>query len=90
MSELEIFFEYPNDQYGQGIMLEEYNDRINLVSAQKAQGNGTVYKKWVFPQTKDRQPAEKAIPHKIYLGNNRESAIEMLRKIAIELKGGQK
>ena len=87
MAELEIFFEYPDNKYGEGIMLEEYNDRISLVLAQKGQGGGTVWKKWVYPQNKDRQPIEKAIPHKIYLGHNRETAIEMLRKIAIELKG---
>ena len=67
--------------------MEEYNDRISLVLAQKGQAEGTVWKKWVFPQGKDRQPNEKAIPHKIYLGHNRQSAIDMLRKIAVQLKG---
>ncbi len=89
MAELEVFFEYPDNQYGEGIMLEEYNDRISLVLAQKGKGNGTVYKKWVYPQGKDRGPIDKAIPHKIYLGHNREVAIDMLRKIAVELKGGK-
>ena len=90
MAELEMFFEYPGEKYGEGIMLEEYNDRISLVLAQRGKGEGTIWKKWVYSQKRvDGQnlPSEKAIPHKIYLGHNRETAIEMLRKIAIELKG---
>lgn len=85
MAELEIFFEIEGSQYGEGIMLEEYHDRISLVSANKGK-EGTNYKKWCFPQTKDRVPAEKAIPWKISLGPNRKSAVDMLRKIAMELK----
>ena len=87
MAETEVFFEYPNDQYNQGIIVEEFNDRISLVLAQKPKGNGTIYKKWCFPQTKDRQPTEKPIPWKIFIGHDRQSAIEMLRRIAIHLKG---
>ena len=82
----EIFFEIPGSKYGEGIMLEEYNDRISLVLAQKGKGNGTTYKKWCFPQTKDREPAEKAIPWKIQIGRDRQEAVETLRKIAMELK----
>ena len=80
-------FEYPDDKYGSGIMLEEYNDRISLVLAQKSQGEGTVYKKWCYPQGKDRGPIEKAIPWKIQIGRDRIEAVEMLRKIAIQIKG---
>ena len=87
MPELEIFFEYEDSKYGEGIMVEEYNDRISLVLAQQGKGDGTVYKKWCYPQGKDRAPLEKAIPWKIYLGPDRKKAVEMLRKIAVELKG---
>ena len=90
MAEFEIFIPYPNDKYGQGIMIEEYNDRISLVLAQRGQGDATTYKKWVYPQTKDRSPCPKAIPHKIHLGETRSEAVEMLRKIAIQLKGDSK
>ena len=89
MAELEIFFEYPDNKYGEGIMVEEYNDRISLVLAQKGQ-EGTTWKKWVYPQKRvdgRNEPNEKAIPHKIYLGHDRATAIDMLRKIAIQLKG---
>ena len=89
MAELEVFIKYPDNKYGEGIMIEEYNDRISLVLAQEGQGNGTVWKKWVFPQNKERMPMEKAIPHKIYLGHNRETAIDMLRQIAMHLKGAK-
>jgi len=59
MSELEVFFEYPDSKYGEGIMLEEYNDRISLVLAQKGKGEGTAWKKWAYPQNKERQPTER-------------------------------
>lgn len=84
MAELEIFFPYPNSKYGDGIILEEWHDRLSLVVGSKSQ-EGTVYKKWVFPQTKDREPASKAIPWKVQLGSSREEAIDMLKNILMEL-----
>jgi hypothetical protein len=36
------------------------------------------HKRWAFPQTKDRQPGEKAIPMGVKLGNQRD-AIEVLK-----------
>ena len=80
MPELEMFFEYPESKYNDGIMLEEYHDRISLVAAYKSNGQGTAGKKWCYPQ-KDRGPAEKAIPWKIELGHDRDTAIQMLQDI---------
>ena len=75
----EIFWELDDNKYGEGILLEKYNDVFSLVSAQKSQqAEGTIYKRWVFPQTKDREPAQKAIPMKVTLGNNYE-AIKILK-----------
>ncbi len=79
----EIFFPYPKSEYNEGIMLEEYKNTYCLVSAMSGQ-NGA-FKKWCYPQTKNRFASEKAIPWKINLGNHRES-IDMLRKILDELE----
>ena len=75
----EFYRPYPNDNYNQGIVLEEYNGVLSLVASGKGAGSeSTVYKKWGFPQKKDKQPADKAIPWKIRLGNDRE-AVAMLK-----------
>ena len=79
----EIFFEIPNDKYGQGILLNEYNETFSLVSARKPkEGDGTVYMEWCYPQ-RDRKPLEKngelvTVPFKVSLGNQRQ-AIEVLK-----------
>ena len=69
----QFFYQYPNNKWNQGILLEEYNGVLSLVAGGKGQGNGTVYSKWGYSQTKDKQPAEKPIPWKIQLGNDREA-----------------
>ena len=68
----ETFYPLPGSQYNEGIILEEYNEEYSLILAQKPQGNGTVYKRWVFPEYK-KEPSKKAIPWKITLGNQREA-----------------
>ncbi len=89
MSELEMFFPYPNSKYSDGIMLEEYHDRLSLVAAQEGKGDGTTYKRWCYPQGKDRGPLDKAVPWKIELGHNRETAIKMLKDIISFLAPGK-
>ena len=84
----EFFYAYPNDDYNGGIVLEEYNGVLSLVAGGKGQGNGTVYKKWGFPQKKDKQPTERAIPWKIQLGNDRE-AVAALKYFLAQLTNEQ-
>lgn len=70
----EIFLEDPESDWNEGIMLEEYNGVFSLVSANKSRNSeGTVYKKWGFPQNKDKQPINKAIPWKVRLGSKRQA-----------------
>jgi hypothetical protein len=84
----EIFYSYPGDSYGRGIILEDYQGTMSLVAAVKSQKtNGTVYKRWGFPQNKDRVASEKAIPWKIQLGNKRE-AVQALKYILNQLTNG--
>lgn len=81
MSEFELFFELEGSDYGDGVLLDKYGDRYSLVAAQKSQkANGTIYKKWAFPQGKDRKPLEKARPVGVNLGN-RTQLIGILRAI---------
>jgi len=79
------FFEIPDSKYSEGIILEEYQGSWSLVSGRTGT-DGKNYKKWGFPQGKDKEAIGKAIPWKIYLGPSRKAAIDMLRKIAMELK----
>ena len=81
MSEYEITVDIEGSQYNEVIIINKYHDTYSLALGGKSK-DGNVYFKWVFPQGKDRQPMEKAIPLKIPLGN-RTDAVETIRKIAI-------
>src|SRR3990172_2480988 len=75
MSEFEITFKLQNSEYNEVLLLEKYGDNYGIVLAQESKnGNGTVYKRWIYPQKgKDKVPAEKAIPWRIPLGNRQQS-----------------
>jgi len=50
-----------NDQYNEGIQINEYNGQFSLVTAQM--NDGTVYPKWVHPSGgKGKPPNDKVIP----------------------------
>jgi hypothetical protein len=75
----QVFYKLKNSDYGEGLLLEKYNETFGVYAAQEPrETNGTIYKRWAFPQTKERQPGEKAIPMGIKLGNQTE-AIEILK-----------
>ena len=82
---MDNFKPYENDQYNQGIELEEYDGTYSLVLAQKG-NDENVYKKWCFPEYK-KKPIDKSVPWKIPLGNSEAEAIETLQYF-IELLGG--
>ena len=76
----EIFYPYPDDKYGRGIMVECWKEEYRLVSAFGGQGQGTGTKRWGYPQNKNKKPAEKGIPWGISLGGHTQ-AIKMLKQI---------
>ena len=57
-----------DDQYSQGIVLDEYNGKLSLCSANEG-NDGKIYLQWCFPQDKDKKPRPKSLPWKITLGN---------------------
>lgn len=88
MSEFEVYFKVPDSKWNEGVLLNKYQDTYSLIAAQEsATSQGTIYKRWCFPQGKDRKPSEKTIPIKITLGD-RQAAISMIRGILAELEGG--
>ena len=66
-----------NAKYGDGIAIDEYDGKISIVAAQQGRDD-QIYARWVFPQTKDRTPTDKAIPLKITIGNDKADAINTL------------
>ncbi len=84
MADEKCFYANENSQYGEGVMLDEYNGAVSLVSARKK--DNQVYMDWCYPQAKDgsRKPIEKSLPWKITLGS-REDAIKALRFFLKEL-----
>ena len=82
----EFFYPYPNDDWNQGVSMQEYNGVLSLVAGGKS-AEGGVYMKWCFPQKKDKSPTEKAIPMKVTLGNDRE-AVAMLKYFLSQLTNG--
>ncbi len=82
---MENFKEYPNDKYGSGIELDEYNGTYSLVASRRAD-DGNVYKEWVFPSYK-KKPREKSCPWKIPIGSSPAEAIETLQYFISLLSG---
>jgi len=92
MPDEKTFYANANSQYGEGIILDNYNGHISLVSARKKEDQ--VYMEWGYPQARDgsRKPIEKSLPWKITLGDH-EGAIKALKFFLNELTrndgGGQ-
>lgn len=78
----DLFLGVPGSEYGECIIVEEYKGDWSLVQGRR--GEDQVFKKWCFPQTKDRTPTEKALPWKILLGKDKAAAVAMLKGL-IEL-----
>lgn len=82
--EFELFFRTELSKYGDGVMLNKYGDTYSIVAGQESQNGGTVYKRWAFPQGKDKKPLEKAVPMGVRLGS-RTQAIGILRAMLAAL-----
>ena len=72
-----------SDNYGGGILLDEYNGTYSLVNAKQTEA-GEIYKEWVFPsrydkETKKHKAISKSVPWKLTIGDSPEEAIETLR-----------
>jgi hypothetical protein len=68
--EFEIVVPVDGSEYGDCVMLQKYGDKYQLLAGQLSKKpNGSPWMRWVFPQDKDKQPREKAIPLQINLGN---------------------
>ncbi len=80
------YIDIPDSKYGDSVVLEEYNGIYSLVAG-TTNDEGKTFKKWAFPQTKNREPGKKAIPVKVQLGDQH-SAAEILREMADEIDGG--
>ena len=76
----------PDSEYGEVIVLDEYNGTYKIVSARKARDGDQIYKDWVFPSDRDRQPKEKSIPMGVRLGS-RDEAISCLKQMLSALEG---
>lgn len=73
----EKYVEIEGSDYNEIIIIEEYKGQISLVLGNLGR-DGSVYKKWAFPQTKEKKPMGKALPLKIPLGENAVKTVEML------------
>jgi hypothetical protein len=73
----DVFMPFDDDRYNKGLLLQEYKGTYYLVAARGAD-DGKVYANWGFPQGKDRNPIDKAVPWKIKLGDSQEEAFKIL------------
>ena len=73
----EIFRPLENDDYGKGLLLQEYQGSYFLISASRGK-DGAVYKRWGFPSGKDKLPIDQVLPWQVKIGEDRAEAIEML------------
>jgi len=80
----DVFFEYPANQYHEGIALNLFKGEYSLVNARDK--NGEIFMEWCYPQ-RDRKPIDKSLPWKVKLGDGKDNAIEMLRGFIKALQG---
>jgi hypothetical protein len=83
-----IFYGFPEDEWGNGIILSEYRGAYYLGSANRGR-NKVVYKHFCYPQQrkrKTRPPAKKAVPWQIKLGSNKEEAVKVAIWLYKQLK----
>ena len=87
MSEFEVVIPVESSKYGDCVIAQKYGDGYKLLAGKVSnKPDGTPYLRWVYPQTKDRQPSEKTIPLQISLGNLTE-ARAILTQILAALPG---
>ena len=79
MADDKYFYADPDSEYGEGVLLDEYNGRYSLVSARQRK-TGEIYMQWGFPQARDgsKKPIDKSLPWKITPGN-KDAMIKMLQ-----------
>lgn len=82
---MEDSFVRTDEQYGDGVMLDTYSG-YGLAAAREG-SDGKVYKKWAFPQGRNREAAAKAIPVKVHLGDTAQAAIATLEYMIALIKG---
>ena len=70
-----------SEKYNTGICIDVYQGEYNLCAAYEGQDE-EIFLRWVFPQTKNRMASEKAIPHKITLGN-KQQAIQRIEQLLL-------
>jgi len=71
----EFFFKRESSEFNEGIIFQEYRDKFYLIAGGKSHA---VWKRYCFPQKKDKQPTDKPIPMSVNLGDRYE-AVEMLK-----------
>ena len=69
MSDMEITVPIEGSEYGELVVINKYGDQYSLVLGGKTK-DGKVYMKWCYPQDKDKNARDKAVPWKINLGDS--------------------
>jgi len=83
MTDEKWFIKDEDGQYGEGILIDEYQGSWFLVSARQ-KNDGKVWMEWCFPQMRDgsKKPMDKSFPWKIKLGESDKEAGAKLRELA--------
>ena len=72
-----MIYKIEDSQYGDVILLDEYNDKWSLVAAREG-NDGKIYKTWIHHQGKNKTINEKASP--LAVGRvSRDEMIDMLK-----------
>lgn len=73
MQEPIVFVEFPNNKWGEGVAVNEYNGNYSVVAAQRSKTNGKIYMRFAYPQNKDKQPLDTAVPMGPKIGDRKQS-----------------
>ena len=74
-----------------GIWVNNYNGKLSLVKVNEGQGE-VLYQQWAYLPAKGKNagPSEQIVPMGVYLGEDIDGAVQMLKKIANILNGMKK
>ena len=79
MADDKYFYADPDSEYGEGVLLDEYNGKYSLVSARESK-TGEIFMQWCFPQARDgsKKPIDKSVPWKVTPGD-KDAMVKMLQ-----------
>ncbi len=81
-----------NEEYSEGLQVNEYNGKYQLIAAKQYEAKGGEIKnsmKYCLPQTTFKEYSDKGVPMQVVLGVDKDKALRTCVKIMAHLMGNK-